>query len=106
MDLPLDQQPQRLNQLLPGDFQEGGRFFNLELPFFPPIPADILNFVFGDGRQQLSNQASLRLLEELHALRGVHVKFCGCGGRILQKGTLPINIPTQGGRLNEFDSLV
>lgn len=93
MDLPLNQrrgEPPRINNLTPDDFKEGGRFFNIQLPLYPPIPSEILNFVFGEDRDQLQGLAKMRFLEELHAFRGVHIRYCGCGDHILNKQPVQI----------------
>jgi hypothetical protein len=76
------------------DFSDGGRFAHLQVPFFPPVPIQILQFLYGDdvNPEQVSYRDKMEILRSLHMEINPTVMYCGCGTHIL-KGSTPQGLP-------------
>ena len=85
--------PLPINTVLPSDFTKGGRFEHIELPFFIPIPEEILNYIFGPDHGPIHYRTAMKILKSLHEMKGQDINYCGCGRHIMSKRTIPIDIP-------------
>ena len=69
------------------DFAEGGRFAHLKIPYFPPVPMEILRYLYGDDvtYEMVSPRDQANLLRCLHKLINPNNLYCDCGAHILKK---------------------
>ena len=49
------------------------------LPFKPPVPRSITNYIYGENHPPLSQQDHIKLLTQLYEIMGFSVAFCPCG---------------------------
>ena len=91
---PLDCVLTRIERLrsLPSadDFSDGGRFAHLQVPFFPPVPIQILQYLYGDdvNPEQISYRDKMEILRSLHMEINPTVMYCDCGTHILKGSTI------------------
>jgi hypothetical protein len=92
MDLPLDptihSRMERIRSLPTlEDFSEGGQFNHLHIPFFPPVPIEILKYLYGDDvthdRVHVKDQANL--LRLIHSQIKKTATYCDCGQHIISR---------------------
>jgi hypothetical protein len=69
------------------DFDQGGQFDHLNIPFFPPAPIQLLKYLYGDDviHHDLINQKDqYRILRHIHEeVLGTGL-YCSCGMHLLQ----------------------
>ena len=62
-----------------------GELSGVKVPFFPPLPSEILKFMYGEENIQLSRALQQNIIIHLHEINGLNVEYCGCGGHVLNK---------------------
>lgn len=102
MDPPLDltahTRIERIGTPFPSreDFAEGGRFGHLQIPFFPPVPIEILKYLYGDDvtHDRISIKDQTSILRMINEQIKQTVIYCGCGSHILRKNVLTTSLTT------------
>jgi hypothetical protein len=90
LDEPIDCIHSRINRIrsLPPaeEFEDGGRFSHLQVPFFPPVPIAILQYLYGDdiNPEEVSYRDKAEILRSLHKTINPTVLYCSCGMHILK----------------------
>ena len=72
------------------DFEEGGRFEHLNVPFLPPLPISLLQYLYGDDiihPDQVPNRIQYSIVKELHENVLKTGLYCDCGMHLLTKGS-------------------
>ena len=65
-------------QIFPGDFEEGGKFYNIVLPESLPVPPEIMRYVYGGDYCEIENSTELNLLKFLWKVKGKRMYSCLC----------------------------
>ena len=59
------------------DFQPSGRFGDIQIPYHPPVPLDIMLYKFHCSESNRFTHAdTLRFLQHLHELKGTRTEIC------------------------------
>jgi hypothetical protein len=68
------------------DFAEGGRFCHLQIPFFPPVPIELLKYLYGDDvtHDHISIKDQTSILKMIHEQINQTAMYCGCGKHVLR----------------------
>ena len=68
------------------DFAEGGRFDHLQIPFFPPVPIEILKYLYGNDATPdlVSSKDQAAVLRVIHEQVKKSAVYCDCGMHILK----------------------
>jgi len=104
-DLPVDlttrTRLERIGTPFPtqADFAEGGRFAHLAMPFFPPVPIELLKYLYGNDvtHNQVSTKDQAAILRSIHEQVTKSSIYCGCGRHILKKN------PAYNNEVGSFD---
>jgi len=97
LDEPIDCIHSRINRIrsLPPaeEFEDGGRFAHLQVPFFPPVPIAILQYLYGDDikPEEVSYRDKAEILRSLHKTINPMVLYCSCGMHILKSQETPVD---------------
>ena len=70
------------------DFQKSGRFAEVQIPYHPPVPIDIMLYKFRckEG-PKYTHEDTLRFLQHLHELKGTKTEICcECGQHLVNLG--------------------
>jgi hypothetical protein len=84
----MDQQWLTNRKLRVEDFQKSGRFESVQIPYHPPVPKEIMQYVFRtkDGHE-FNKDFEFRFLQHIHNLKGTKTELCeDCGEHLINCG--------------------
>jgi hypothetical protein len=71
------------------DFQKFGRFADVQIPYHPPVPKDIMEYKFRTKEgPKFTYENELRFLQHIHELKGIRTEVCeDCGQHLVNCGS-------------------
>jgi hypothetical protein len=69
------------------DFQKSGQFYNTRIPYQPPVPTEITQYMFRTKNGHVFEKSfELNLLQHIHELKGTRTEMCSCGEHLVNCG--------------------
>ena len=75
------------------DFNDGGLFSDLDIPTKLPVPAKIMQYVYGEENNFLDESSQMGLLKYIWKLKGFEMDISLCKGHLVPKTDSQIECP-------------